>query len=162
MATKRQVDQPHPVERVPSVSLENNTSLQEWERSSPHKKNRKILASCKTPLLTLPSKKGRKGGQLEARAQETLEETEAHSLENEDEPDYSNFGLFREFLTNKYLRNGFFQPPAVLELSSGLVPRCTVIKPTLRRDRAHAECPRCYSGSSGSRLGASEQHYIDW
>ena len=126
MATKRQVDQPHPVERVPSVSLENNTSLQEWERSSPHKKTRQILASCKTPLLTLPSKKGRKGGQLEARAQETLEETEAHSLENEDEPDYSNFGLFREFLTNEYLRNRFYQPPAVLELSS-LFIRCMML-----------------------------------
>ena len=112
---KRDLPSEHPPDGVPTQ-----------DKSGIYKKPRNIKASAKTPLRTLHKKKTaeKTGDKKPVREQETTPPNDDSEL------DYSNFGLFRDYLTNEYLRKGFTQPTAVLELAS-LFIRCLL---SVKRD----------------------------
>ena len=92
------------------------------------KKPRGIKASARTPLLAL-----RKKSVSSLRNKAPTKKATSQHQKIESELDYSNFGLFREYLTNEYLRKGFIQPQAVLELASIFI-RCLL---SVKRDEQY-------------------------
>ena len=99
---------------------------------STNKKARKINASVHTPLRTFHKiAKVPKSSKLDQALEPQENDPEPEPQEkNDSEPDFSDFQLFRAYLTDEYLRRGFLQPPAVLELASVFI-RCLL---SVKRD----------------------------
>ena len=118
----------------------------EKENTKHFKRSRTAKLLSKNPLATINKKVAIDKGNRPANKEENKIVAPATSGENQNvsaedrndtvqapEADYSNFSLFRSYLTDIYLQKGFFHPPAVLELAS-LFIRCLL---SVKRDMVY-------------------------
>ena len=93
-----------------------------------YKKARKIKASAKTALRAF-----HKAATHKTHNQPSAHDKDPPPVEIDSKEDFSNFGLFREYLTDEYFRKGFIHPSGVLELAS-LFIRCLL---SVKRDNQY-------------------------